>query len=87
MGRQESERGPDTANVTFVTHWGLHAAKTYSGWRPSHRNATDIVLPVFLGASKMARMGIFTSRLHPKFSVRARPDVLQRDGPTFFFAG
>ncbi|GLC66435.1 hypothetical protein PLESTF_000427100 [Pleodorina starrii] len=87
MGRIESERGRLSENVTFVTHWGLHADKPFSGWRASHRNATDIVLPVFLGPSKLSRMGIFTSRNHPKFATKAKPALRERNGPTFFFAG
>ncbi|GIL43909.1 hypothetical protein Vafri_1495 [Volvox africanus] len=87
MGRIESERGPLTANVTFVTHWGLYAPKPTSGWLASHRNATDIVLPVFLGANKLSRLGVFTSRNHPKFATKAQPELLPRNGPTFFFAG
>ena len=57
MGRLESERGPLSANVTFVSHWGLYRSKAEQlqspHWRASHRNATDIVLPVYLTLRKL----------------------------------
>ncbi|KXZ44080.1 hypothetical protein GPECTOR_74g694 [Gonium pectorale] len=87
MGRAESERDHLSANVTFVTHWGLYRDKPFSNWRASHRNATDIVLPVFLGANKLNVMGIFKSRNHPKFATHAPEELRRGDGPTFFFAG
>ncbi|KAG2438928.1 hypothetical protein HYH02_010722 [Chlamydomonas schloesseri] len=91
MGRLESERGPLSANVTFVTHWGLSASKAEQlsspHWRASHRNATDIVLPVYLSLRKLQKFGILNSRHHPKFATLAPPEVRERSGPLFWFAG
>ncbi|KAG2443675.1 hypothetical protein HXX76_002023 [Chlamydomonas incerta] len=91
MGRLESERGPLSANVTFVSHWGLSASKAErlnsSPWRASHRNATDIVLPVYISLRKLEKYGITKSRHHPKFAATAPPEVRERNGPLFWFAG
>ncbi len=87
MGRVESERGPLARNVTYVSHWGAYNPRPFSHWPASHRNATDVVLPVFLGANKLGRMGIFTSRNHPKFMTKAKPALRERNGHFFFFAG
>ncbi|KAG2443680.1 hypothetical protein HXX76_002028 [Chlamydomonas incerta] len=91
MGRLESERGPLSANVTFVSHWGLSTSKAEQlkspHWRASHRNATDIVLPVYLALRKLQKFGILNSRHHPKFTTLAPPDVRERNGPLLWFAG
>ena len=92
MGRLESERGPLSANVTFVSHWGLASSKkaerlNSSPWRASHRNATDIVLPVYISLRKLEKYGITRSRHHPKFATMAPPEIRERNGPLFWFAG
>lgn len=70
-----------------MSHWGAYNPRPFSHWPSSHRNATDVVLPVFLGANKLQRMGIFTSRNHPKYMTKAKPELRERNGHFFFFAG
>ncbi|KAG2495607.1 hypothetical protein HYH03_006207 [Edaphochlamys debaryana] len=74
-------------DLTFVTNWGLHKDRERSSWRATHRNATDIVLPVFLKATRLGQMKIVMSRHHPLFPSRAPPELRERSGPFFWFAG
>ncbi|KAG2484983.1 hypothetical protein HYH03_016277 [Edaphochlamys debaryana] len=86
-GRRESEKGGRTRNMTFVSHWGLWRDRPRSGWKASHRNDTDIVLPVFLPPPYLKRLGLAASRHHPRFQDRALPELRQRSGPLFWFSG
>ncbi|KAG2495587.1 hypothetical protein HYH03_006187 [Edaphochlamys debaryana] len=94
LGRSEIDHprtlGDLTQNITFVTYWGLTQDRPSAGIRPwtaSHRNATDIVLPVFISPGKLRRMGAYSGRNHPKYDLKAPPAELERNGPTLYFAG
>ncbi|KAG2486865.1 hypothetical protein HYH03_014548 [Edaphochlamys debaryana] len=75
-----------TQNITFATYWGLYEDRP-CGWEASHRNATDIVLPVMLRPGKMEALGLLQGRLHPAFPELAQAQLRERSGPLLYFAG
>ncbi|KAG2483237.1 hypothetical protein HYH03_017894 [Edaphochlamys debaryana] len=85
--RKQSKLHRLFANMTFVSYWGLHQNRSDAGWRASHLNATDIVLPVYLMHNKMASLGLTRGRHHPKFLAKASPALRERTGPLLFFSG